>query len=95
MPIVPLTMPIDWAHRIYGRLRHFEVYNLRIVQGHCTTKKTGGQAIAVPGDVLNDAYIKTLIEKAAEFGNEGSARRFEPSSRLRFFRAEVRSQRRQ
>jgi 3-oxoacyl-[acyl-carrier protein] reductase len=32
-------------------------------------KKNGGNAIAVCGDVLDDAYIKTLIEKAAEFGN--------------------------
>jgi len=32
-------------------------------------KSTGGSAIAVPGDVLDDAYVKTLIEKAAEFGN--------------------------
>ncbi|KAH3917930.1 hypothetical protein HBI56_178580 [Parastagonospora nodorum] len=32
-------------------------------------KASGGSAIAVPGDVLDDAYIKTLIEKAAEFGN--------------------------
>ncbi|KAH9871989.1 hypothetical protein J1614_006248 [Plenodomus biglobosus] len=28
----------------------------------------GGSAIAVVGDVLDDAYIKTLIAKAAEFG---------------------------
>ncbi|KAL6702412.1 hypothetical protein ACN47E_002054 [Coniothyrium glycines] len=28
----------------------------------------GGSAIAVAGDVLNDAYIKELIKKAAEFG---------------------------
>ncbi|KAF2028018.1 NAD(P)-binding protein [Setomelanomma holmii] len=32
-------------------------------------RKTGGQAIAVPGDVLDDAYIKTLIQKAADFGH--------------------------
>ncbi|KAL1656426.1 hypothetical protein SLS61_000889 [Didymella pomorum] len=32
-------------------------------------KSTGGQAIAMTGDVLDDAYVKTLIEKAAEFGN--------------------------
>jgi 3-oxoacyl-[acyl-carrier protein] reductase len=29
---------------------------------------SGGSAIAVAGDVLDDAYIKTLISKAAEFG---------------------------
>lgn len=28
----------------------------------------GGKAIAVVGDVLDDEYIKTLISKAAEFG---------------------------
>ncbi|KAH8732376.1 short-chain dehydrogenase/reductase-like protein SDR [Phaeosphaeriaceae sp. PMI808] len=32
-------------------------------------KQTGGSAISVAGDVLDDAYIKTLVEKAAEFGN--------------------------
>ncbi|KAF3042374.1 hypothetical protein E8E12_005995 [Didymella heteroderae] len=32
-------------------------------------KANGGQAIAVTGDVLDDAYVKTLIQKAAEFGN--------------------------
>jgi hypothetical protein len=29
----------------------------------------GGSALAVAGDMLDDAYIKTLVEKAAEFGN--------------------------
>lgn len=31
--------------------------------------QSGGSAIAVPGDMLDDAYLKTLVEKAAEFGN--------------------------
>jgi len=31
--------------------------------------ESGGSAIAVAGDVMNDEYIKTLIAKAAEFGN--------------------------
>jgi 3-oxoacyl-[acyl-carrier protein] reductase len=30
---------------------------------------SGGSALAVPGDVLDDAYVKTLIQKAADFGN--------------------------
>lgn len=30
---------------------------------------SGGSAIAVVGDVLDDAYIATLIKRAAEFGN--------------------------
>lgn len=30
--------------------------------------ESGGSALAVAGDVLDDAYIKTLIAKAAEFG---------------------------
>lgn len=29
---------------------------------------TGGKAIAVPGDLLKDDYIKELVQKAAEFG---------------------------
>lgn len=29
----------------------------------------GGKAIAVPGDLLKDDYIKELIKKAAEFGD--------------------------
>jgi len=28
----------------------------------------GGKAIAVPGDLLKDEYIKELVKKAAEFG---------------------------
>ncbi|KAG9253463.1 uncharacterized protein F5Z01DRAFT_139771 [Emericellopsis atlantica] len=32
-------------------------------------KKEGGQAIAVPGDILNSEYIATLVKKAAEFGD--------------------------
>lgn len=32
-------------------------------------RKNGGQAISVAGDVLDTAYIKRLIAKAAEFGN--------------------------
>jgi 3-oxoacyl-[acyl-carrier protein] reductase len=29
----------------------------------------GGQATAIPGDMLNDQYINELVKKAAEFGN--------------------------
>lgn len=32
-------------------------------------KAGGGKAIAVPGDLLKDDYIKELVKKAAEFGN--------------------------
>jgi Short-chain alcohol dehydrogenase of unknown specificity len=32
-------------------------------------RASGGEAIAVPGDMLNDNYIKELVKKAAEFGN--------------------------
>merc|ERR1712000_678560 len=32
-------------------------------------KKEGGQAIAVPGDILNSEYIATLVKKAADFGD--------------------------
>ncbi len=28
----------------------------------------GGQAIAIPGDMLNSQYIDELVKKAAEFG---------------------------
>ncbi|KAJ6785597.1 hypothetical protein PWT90_00469 [Aphanocladium album] len=31
--------------------------------------KSGGQAISVPGDVLDKAYLQLLVEKAAAFGN--------------------------
>jgi 3-oxoacyl-[acyl-carrier protein] reductase len=31
--------------------------------------KSGGQAISVPGDMLDSEYIKTLVKKAGEFGN--------------------------
>ena len=31
--------------------------------------KDGGSAIAVAGDMLDAEYIKTLVKKAAEFGN--------------------------
>lgn len=30
---------------------------------------SGGAALAVAGDMLDDAYLKTLVAKAAEFGN--------------------------
>jgi 3-oxoacyl-[acyl-carrier protein] reductase len=30
--------------------------------------QSGGSALAVPGDVLDDQYIKDLVKKAAEFG---------------------------
>jgi len=30
---------------------------------------SGGSALAVPGDMLSDAYITELVKKAAEFGN--------------------------
>ena len=29
----------------------------------------GGKALAVPGDLLSDDYIKELVKKSAEFGN--------------------------
>jgi 3-oxoacyl-[acyl-carrier protein] reductase len=31
--------------------------------------QSGGQALAVAGDLLNDAHIPELVKKAAEFGN--------------------------
>ncbi|XMA10998.1 hypothetical protein WAI453_003789 [Rhynchosporium graminicola] len=31
--------------------------------------KSGGKALAVPGDMLNAQYLKVLVKKAAEFGN--------------------------
>ncbi|KAK8089782.1 hypothetical protein PG997_004743 [Apiospora hydei] len=31
----------------------------------------GGQAIAVPGDMLDDAYLKTLVKSAADFSGNG------------------------
>lgn len=31
--------------------------------------KSGGRALAVPGDMLSDDYINELVKKAAEFGN--------------------------
>lgn len=31
--------------------------------------KSGGKAISVPGDILNDDYINDLVKKSAEFGN--------------------------
>ncbi|KAK4163401.1 hypothetical protein QBC43DRAFT_320027 [Cladorrhinum sp. PSN259] len=32
-------------------------------------RSAGGEALAVPGDLLKDDYIKELVRKAAEFGN--------------------------
>ncbi|GAB7355551.1 hypothetical protein MBLNU459_g6027t1 [Dothideomycetes sp. NU459] len=31
--------------------------------------ESGGSALAIPGDMLNDAYIDELVKKTAEFGN--------------------------
>jgi len=31
--------------------------------------ESGGSAISVPGDMLDDKYLKVLVDKAAEFGN--------------------------
>jgi 3-oxoacyl-[acyl-carrier protein] reductase len=31
--------------------------------------KLGGKAIAVPGDMLDAEYLKTLVKKTAVFGN--------------------------
>jgi 3-oxoacyl-[acyl-carrier protein] reductase len=31
--------------------------------------RSGGKAIAVPGDMLDAEYLKTLVKKTAEFGN--------------------------
>lgn len=30
---------------------------------------SGGQALAVPGDMLDDKYLTDLVKKTAEFGN--------------------------
>ncbi|KAL9087415.1 MAG: hypothetical protein Q9159_003627 [Coniocarpon cinnabarinum] len=30
--------------------------------------RNGGKALAVPGDLLGEGYIETLVQKAAEFG---------------------------
>lgn len=34
-----------------------------------TINESGGSAVAVPGDMLNDDYINQLVKKTAEFGN--------------------------
>ena len=31
--------------------------------------EAGGSALAVPGDMLSDAYLEELVKKAAQFGN--------------------------
>lgn len=31
-------------------------------------KEAGGQALAIPGDMLDDTYVKALPKKAADFG---------------------------
>jgi 3-oxoacyl-[acyl-carrier protein] reductase len=31
--------------------------------------KAGGQAIAAPGDMLDDKYLDSLVKQAADFGN--------------------------
>ncbi len=31
--------------------------------------QSGGKALAVPGDMLDAEYLKTLVKKSAEFGN--------------------------
>ena len=31
-------------------------------------KDAGGQAVAIPGDMLNSEYINELVKKSAEFG---------------------------
>ena len=31
--------------------------------------KNGGQALAAPGDMLDDKYLEALVKQAAEFGN--------------------------
>ncbi|KAK1072135.1 hypothetical protein LTR48_009410, partial [Friedmanniomyces endolithicus] len=30
---------------------------------------SGGQAVAIPGDMLDDKYLTELVKKTAEFGN--------------------------
>lgn len=32
-------------------------------------RATGGQALAIPGDMLDDNYLPELVKKTAEFGN--------------------------
>ena len=32
-------------------------------------RSEGGQAVAIPGDMLDDKYIPELVKKSAEFGN--------------------------
>ena len=32
--------------------------------------KSGGSALAVPGDVLKDDFIKEIVKQAAEFGGD-------------------------
>lgn len=32
-------------------------------------KQEGGSAIAIPGDMLDDNYIKELVQKSADFGS--------------------------
>lgn len=45
------------------------LYPEKAEQVAANIKVSGGSAISIPGDMLDDAYIKTLVEKSAEFGN--------------------------
>jgi 3-oxoacyl-[acyl-carrier protein] reductase len=67
-----MLMPVSFLFTSQ-RSHHSELANWRGTEKAQSVvdeiKQSGGSAIAVTGDVLDDAYIKTLIQKAADFGN--------------------------
>lgn len=57
---------------LYGLLYPISSANERAAKANQVAdaiNKDGGQAISVPGDMLDAEYIKVLVKKAAEFGN--------------------------
>lgn len=56
-------------HAIANRKSETDCDTERAKQVAENINKSGGKAIAVPGDMLDAEYLKTLVKKTAEFGN--------------------------
>ena len=56
-------------HPIANNKLHADCSPAKAKQVAENINKSGGKAIAVPGDMLDAEYLKTLVKKTAEFGN--------------------------
>jgi NAD(P)-dependent dehydrogenase (short-subunit alcohol dehydrogenase family) len=62
-----ILMPVRCPNAISRSIADIQAAKAKSVAD--SINQSGGRALAVPGDMLDAEYLKTLVKKSAEFGN--------------------------